>query len=245
MTGARRSPSAPRWVAWLVLAIAGVLLLGTVGLAAWSFTRPYPAAGGGNPQVGGYGPRMGADGGRWGGGVPGGMMGGRQAGPNVGGGMMSGHIWLAGDGVRVDTIAQARARATQASASSGLKPGEVMQFSNNFYVELKDTAGNPTTEVLVDVATGAVTTEYGPAMMWNTGNRTAAISPDQAITVANQWLSANAPGQTAGTAEAYPGYYTIDTSTNGTKTGMLSVNATTGAVWYHTWHGRFIAEEDA
>jgi len=27
--------------------------------------------------------------------------------------------------------------------------------------------------------------------------------------------------------------------------GMLSVNATTGAVWYHTWHGTFIAKEDA
>jgi hypothetical protein len=26
---------------------------------------------------------------------------------------------------------------------------------------------------------------------------------------------------------------------------MLSVNATTGAVWYHTWHGTFIAKEDA
>jgi hypothetical protein len=23
---------------------------------------------------------------------------------------------------------------------------------------------------------------------------------------------------------------------------MLSVNATTGAVWYHGWHGAFVAE---
>jgi hypothetical protein len=25
---------------------------------------------------------------------------------------------------------------------------------------------------------------------------------------------------------------------------MLSVHATTGAVWYHTWHGRFIAMQE-
>jgi hypothetical protein len=28
---------------------------------------------------------------------------------------------------------------------------------------------------------------------------------------------------------------------DGTIDGMLPVNATTGQVWYHTWHGRFIA----
>ena len=52
-------------------------------------------------------------------------------------------------------------------------------------------------------------------------------------------------GQTAGKAEAYPGYYTLDTTAGGTTVGMLSVNATTGAAWYHTWHDRFVAEEDA
>jgi hypothetical protein len=25
---------------------------------------------------------------------------------------------------------------------------------------------------------------------------------------------------------------------------MLSINATTGAVWYHGWHGRFLAERE-
>ena len=163
----------------------------------------------------------------------------------MGGGMMSGRVWLVGDGVRVDTITQARARATQAAAASGLTPGEVMQFTNNFYVELKDASGAATTEVLVDPATGAVSTEYGPAMMWNTGSRTAAISAEEAVEIANRWLQANAAGQTAGKAEAYPGYYTLDTTAGGTTVGMLSVNATTGAAWYHTWHDRFVAEEDA
>jgi hypothetical protein len=34
------------------------------------------------------------------------------------------------------------------------------------------------------------------------------------------------------------------TTAQGTVNGMLSVNASTGQVWYHSWHGRFIARED-
>jgi hypothetical protein len=214
----------PRWLAWAVLIVAGLTLIGSLAFAGWGWGSPPITAGGAAPPWSGQvGPMMG----------------------NGSGGMMGGQVWLAGDGVRVDTIAQARARAATASAASGLRPGEVMQFTNNFYVELKDASGAATTEVLVDPATGAVFTEYGPAMMWNTGNRSGSVSADQAVAIANRWLAANAPGQTAGTAEAYPGYYTVDISSNGTKTGMLSVNATTGAVWQHTWHGQFVAEEDA
>ena len=238
MTRKRLTQAGPRWLAWAVLAVAGLLLVASVAFAAWGFGRPAAPAGGIAPQASGRGgpttggpPMMG----------PGGPR--QVGGPS--GGMMGGHVWLAGDGVRVETIAQARARATQAAASSGLRPGEVMQFTNNFYVELKDTSGAPTTEVLVDPATGAVSTEYGPAMMWNTANRTATVSADQAVAIANRWLQANAAGQKAATPEAYPGYYTIDTSSGGKKVGMLSVNATTGAVWYHGWHGQFVAAEDA
>ncbi|MGB4892616.1 MAG: hypothetical protein WBP09_13215, partial [Propionicimonas sp.] len=126
----------------------------------------------------------------------------------------------------------------------GLHPGEVMQFSENFYVELKDAAGAATTEVLVDPTGGAVTTEYGPAMMWN-GHGTAAISAEAATATANQWLLTNRPGESVGSTDSYPGYYTMDTVTGGTTVGMVSVNAATGAVWYHTWHGQFIAKEDA
>ncbi len=244
MTTRPLTQAGPRWLAWTVLALAGVLLVGTLVWAGGWSTRDQPSAAGGvHPAWSGRGPMMGGNGG-WSDRSGGGMMGGGQSGPMMGGGMMSGQVWLAGDGVRVDTIAQARARATLAASASGLKPGEVMQFSNNFYVELKDAAGNPTTEVLIDPATGAVSTEYGPAMMWNTGNRTAAVSAEQAVTIANNWLQANAAGQTVDAALAYPGYYTLDTTSGGAMVGMLSVNATTGAVWYHTWHGRFIAEEE-
>jgi hypothetical protein len=176
------------------------------------------------------------------------MMGGQSSGEMWGGsqgGMMSGRVWLAGDGQAVTTIAQARARAAEAASSQGLHPGEVMQFTDNFYVELKDSSGAATTEVLVDPATGTVATEPGPAMMWNTGSRTGTLTEDEATKAASDWLASNRPGQTVESIDAYPGYYTIDTKANGTVAGMLSVNAATGAVWYHTWHGTFVAMEDA
>jgi hypothetical protein len=59
------------------------------------------------------------------------------------------------------------------------------------------------------------------------------------------WLTANRPGRHAEPADAYPGYYTLETSNGGTVDGMLSVNAATGCVWYHPWHSRFIAKEDS
>ena len=37
----------------------------------------------------------------------------------------------------------------------------------------------------------------------------------------------------------FPGYYTLHTLQDGDVEGMLSVNAVTGAVWRHTWHGEF------
>jgi hypothetical protein len=58
-------------------------------------------------------------------------------------------------------------------------------------------------------------------------------------------LRTDAPGQTVGSTDIFPGHYTMDTVSAGNTVGMLSVNATTGAVWYHTWHGTFIAKEDA
>jgi len=166
-------------------------------------------------------------------------------GANRGGSMMDTRTWLAGNGVQVTTIAAARARADAAASPNGLHTGEVMQFSDNFYVELKDASGASATEVLVDPATGAVFTEFGPAMMWTTGTAPYAVSSDRATAIANAWLQANAAGQTVGMTDVFPGHYTMDTVSGGNTVGMLSVNATTGAVWYHTWHGTFIAKEDA
>lgn len=230
-----------RWLPWTVLGLASVLLVGSVvfvvsGLGqSVSPVGDYPSGPGYRDQPWtGSGP---AGGTRTG---PGGMMG-----SGAGNQTMGGRVWLAGDGTPVTTIAAARARAARAAAPDGLHPGEVMQFSENFYVEFKDSSGAPVTEVLVDPGGGGVVTEYGPAMMWTVGNRTSTMSADRATALANKWLQANEPGRTVGSTDAYPGHFTMDTVSGGNTEGMLSVNTTTGAVWYHTWHGTFIAMEDA
>ncbi|MFE2320333.1 hypothetical protein ACFXC8_46125 [Streptomyces sp. NPDC059441] len=186
----------------------------------------------------------------WSGGWGSCMMGGGGGswGPGMMGNGMMGNWWLPGTGARVQTLDQARQRATAFADRLGLRVGEVMQFSRNFYAELKTSGGHLATEVLVNPADGAVQIEYGPAMMWNTdygmhyGSRSQArISAAQARSIAQQWLRANGNTLTAGDPEPYPGYYTLHTMREGKISGMLSVNASTGQVWYHTWHGTYIA----
>ena len=171
-------------------------------------------------------------------------------------GWWPGGIGMMGQAVRGDgpvrTLTDAQQAADRYAQRYGLHAGEVMQFDNGFYAELLDAAGNGATEVLIDPGTGTVGLEYGPAMMWNTANGmhrlradSAAISPGQAQQIAQAWLADNRPDEQAGEAEAFPGYYTLHTLHDGKIVGMLSVNARTEAVWYHTWHGRFVDMQEA
>jgi hypothetical protein len=176
-----------------------------------------------------------------------GMMNGGRNGP-MGGGMMAGYA-LPGNGVPVRDLDAARQRAQVFADRWELRAGEVMQFDNGFYVELRTAKGRHATEVLIDPATGAVQIEYGPAMMWNTSYGmhagqpagTARVSPAEAATIAQRWLDRERSGLTAHEPEAYPGYFTLHTLRDGKISGMMSVNAYTGAVWYHTWHSRYVA----
>ncbi|MFE1312172.1 hypothetical protein [Streptomyces sp. NPDC058755] len=186
----------------------------------------------------------------WGPGMGPGMMGNDCS---WGPGMMGGHYWQRGDGTPVKTMDQARQRADAFADLLNLRVGEVMQFSKNFYAELETPSGKPATEILVDPADGDTGIEYGPAMMWNTDygmhprgqTRTQArISPEQAQDRAQQWLRDRGSNLTVGEAEAFPGYYTLHTVRSGKINGMLSVNASTGAVWDHTWHGTYIATSE-
>ncbi|MGB8383689.1 MAG: hypothetical protein WCG47_20985, partial [Dermatophilaceae bacterium] len=143
----------------------------------------------------------------------------------------------------------ARQRAQLLADQLGLRADEVMSFSNGFYVELVTPERKGATEVLVDPVDGSVSVEYGPAMMWNTSYGmhpgtavgTPLVSAVEATTAAQRWLDAQRPGLTAGDAELFPGYYTLHTLRDGKIVGMMSVNAYTEAVWYHTWHGQFLA----
>lgn len=173
------------------------------------------------------------------------------------GSMSGGHAgsqWLAGDGQPVDGMAEARDRAEEYAAELGpdLRVGEVMRFSENYYAELEEPDGTKATEILVDPSSGAVRLEIGPAMMWNTlygtmsrNDTPAQLSADQAEQVAQQWADDH-DGLTVAEAEAFPGYYTLHTLRQDRIEGMLSVNADTGDVWYHGWHGEFqeISEGD-
>ena len=200
-----------RWLPLTVLVAAGALLIGSLVWAAGADRGPTVAR-------------------------PGGMMG-----PGVGGAARAG----AGAVRDLDDAGRTAARFAD---RWGLTVGEVMQFANGFYAELADPSGNLATEVLIDSRTGGVQVEFGPAMMWNTAYgmhsaraEDATVSGDQAQAIADRWLQANRPGEHAGPADAFPGYYTLHTMRGDRVVGMLSVHATTGAVWYHSWHGRFVA----
>jgi hypothetical protein len=136
---------------------------------------------------------------------------------------------------------------------------QIEEYSNNFYVPvtLKST-GNGAFELLINKATGIVTPEPGPNMMWNTqytfgagfcnwlrGTTTATptITVDQAKTDAQQYLNTYLQGTSVGDVTTFSGHYTIEVLQNGTPYGMLSVNSFTGQVWYHTWHGTFVQEQ--
>jgi hypothetical protein len=224
------------WLGLALVAAVGVLVASVVLFTSQAGRSPRPVLGANGMM--GWGPGSGLNG-------PGsGMM----------GAPMMETVWLAGNGTAVTSIAAARARAVTASAPLRLHPGEVIWFDNGFYVELKDAAGDSETEVIVDPDGGTVFTEPGPAMMWNTryAMRGAipgsgpAITAQQAQQIATRWVDANVSGRLVRPPDSYPGYYTSETTTSdGTINGMLSVNATTGQVWYHSWHGRFIAAEDA
>jgi len=147
--------------------------------------------------------------------------------------------------------------------------GEIMIFDNHAYAVIEDTeTGQGAFEVLIDPVRQVVHLEFGPSMMWNTtfgmhgtdpvnprgmmgglGEFGPQTVPDNASPVteaearetALAYLEQAHPDQTlSATAEAFPGYFTFDVETDGTPVSMLSVNATTGQVWYHTWHGTFV-----
>ena len=140
-----------------------------------------------------------------------------------------------------------------------LEIAELMEFEMNYYaiVRERDT-GMGAMELLVDKSTGVVGPEMGPNMMWNArygmhrgsaitdqANADHAVSEEQALGIAQRWLDENRPGVNAEQhVDPFYGYYTIHTMKGDEIEGMLSVNGTTGQVWYHTWHGVFVQSLD-
>ena len=72
----------------------------------------------------------------------------------------------------------------------------------------------------------------------------AQVTEAQARQNANRFLAGYNPGATVGDADTFYGYYHFDVMRGGRQVGMLSVNASTGQVWYHTWHGEFLVKHE-
>jgi hypothetical protein len=147
---------------------------------------------------------------------------------------------------------------------------EVEEYQNNFYASyFEKSTGIFAFQMIIwkpgsiwtggmmgnGMMAGVVMPEPGPNMMWNTkygvmggmmgiyrqnrpGNMT--VTAEQAKALAQQYLDGNFPGETAGDADTYYGYYNIDVLKGGSPFGMLSVNGYSGQVWYHGWHGAYI-----
>lgn len=168
--------------------------------------------------------------------------------------------------ITFDKAVEAAQQYLKSYNNADLKLAEVMEFDNNFYVLVTE-KGAGAFELLVNRYIGVVHPEPGPNMMWNTkyGHMAAqggmmggmmggrwnqqtgplTVTVEQARTVAQQWLDANQPGARLADDEMqFPGYYTMDFLKDGKTAGMLSVNGYSGQVWYHTWHGNFISEQE-
>jgi hypothetical protein len=200
----------------------------------------------------------------------GGMMGGGRIGAGVmgQGGMMGGYgAQQTAPLASVDAAQQAFQAYVDRTGNQDLVLDEVMQFQWNYYAIVKEkSSGSGAFELLADPRTGAVFPEMGPNMMWNTkyspmvthgggmmsgawGPTTATAQPTvtaaQAQQIAQQWLDQYQPGSATETPDSFPGYYTLHITRDGEISGMLSVNAYTGQVWFHTWHGAFVASSEA
>jgi hypothetical protein len=144
------------------------------------------------------------------------------------------------------------------NAIEELHLSEIMIFDNHAYAIVKEEdTGIGAFELLVDPETLVVFPEMGPNMMWNlkyshmrggmmsgglnSSTEKMPISEEEALEIANEYLSRNGSGLIAeGHPDRFYGYYTIHTEKDGEIVGMLSVNGLDGEVFLHTWHGEFI-----
>ncbi len=190
-----------------------------------------------------------------------GMMGGYSQGM-MGGMRMA--IYTANAKPIADAVAYKSLNDYAVRYGTNVKLKDIMTFSENVYAQVVDAkTGAGYGEILFDRYSGTVQPEPGPNMMWNTQYGTGWVGTDMmshnntrtmgtasavkyaepaAQKLAVQFLSSYLPNTKLHEAQAFPGYYTYDYG-RGEIEGMLSVNAFTGEIWVHTWHGSFIMEK--
>lgn len=157
-------------------------------------------------------------------------------------------------GVTLSNAQQISEDYLESQRNDDLFIAEIMEFQYNFYIVYSEESTNiGAFEMLIDKTTGQIIPEYGPNMMWNLkyghrgmmrgntwdGFKGEAISEEDALELAQNFLDEVYPGSSADDAHPFYGYYTIHTLRDGTIFGMLSVNSYSGQVWYHSWHGDY------
>jgi hypothetical protein len=174
--------------------------------------------------------------------------------------------------VTIDQAATLARQMIARSGNPDLAAMEIMEFTNNFYVVVAEKSTGVGAFELIVERNGVVHPEPGPNMMWNlkyghmagwggggmmsggmmgggmiggwgapTGQ---SLTRDQARQAAQGWLNQAFPGAKAEEGMPFYGYFTFDFKRGGKVVGMLSVHASTGQVWYHTWHGTFVREKE-
>jgi len=119
---------------------------------------------------------------------------------------------------------------------TGYEVISVEKYTNGFYV-IVGSDGYPLYELLV-FPNGVIHPEP-QSMMWN--GAPMRITEDEARKIAESWLARYFPGAEIKEIYKFPGYYTLHFEINGDMQ-MLSVNGYNGAVWFHSWHGKYLGE---
>ncbi len=180
---------------------------------------------------------------------------------NVPGGMMGSEFNGGGRDIGMDRAVDIAQGVAASHPTGGLVADEVIEFSNNYYASMREkSTGIGAFEILIDHSSGTVVREPGPDMMWNakysmmrggmmgsfgfSDSGPMMVTAQQAQDIAQRWLDANRSGTSANPPDPFYGYFTVDFQKNGQIVGMVSVNGYSGQVWYHTWHGSFIAMRD-
>ena len=152
-----------------------------------------------------------------------------------------------------------------------LEVKEVIEFQQNYYVVYTEkSTGINAFEMLIDKQSGRISSEYGPNMMWNTkyghGGMMSGygrgmmgggmmgggiqiqggpqISLDEVKGIAQRYIDRTYPDAKIEDVLQFYGYYTVHVERDGKLLGMFSVNAYSGSVWWHSWHGAFIQSRD-
>lgn len=130
-------------------------------------------------------------------------------------------------------------------AKSTLKIGEIWEYGVAFKAELVDTNGAKAFDLLADKFTGIVTPEMGMSMMLNASygkgiyktpkfGKKLKVTPDEAMTIAQDFVTKNSLGYTLDAPETYPGFYKFHTTTANAFGLDIMVNGYNGGVWMNT-----------